>query len=161
MENVNARIQTNVARLNVPLMTLFARQHSAFRAVVANVPDDLCGVFLRIVSAAGSFTDFSAVRRRAPGEWRVSVPSFAFADAGTVAYEIHAEDECGECVALGSGVAVVCPFTSGGAAPAPGTPVAVAKMPVKGGGWVNCVAVMDETGEYTYEFEKVPAEDGE
>jgi len=161
MENVNARILTNVARLNVPLQTLFARQHSAFRAVVANVPDDLFGVFLRIVSAAGSFSDFPAVRLPASGEWRVSVPAAAFAKADTVAYEIHAEDDCGECVSLGSGVAVVGPFTSGGVAPAPGTPLTVAKMPVKGGGWVNCVAVMDETGEYTYEFEKVSSEDGE
>lgn len=155
MKNINAQIGIDIARLNFPLRTLYARQHGTFRAAIVNIPGDLVGVFLRVLSADGSsYRDCAAVPTADPTRWLVTIPALTLAEVGTVTYEIHAESD-GEKYALGRGTAAVLPFTAGGAAPAPGTPVQVAQMPTKDGGWVNCVAVMDETGEYTYEFERI------
>ena len=155
MKNLNAQIGIDIARLNFPLRTLYARQHGTFRAAIVNVPGDLLGVFLRVLSADGSsYRDFAAVPSPEPTRWLVTIPAFALAEVGPVFYEIHAEGD-GEKYALGRGTVAVSPFSAGGEAPSPGTPVQVAQMPTKDGGWVNCVAVMDETGEYTYEFERI------
>ena len=157
---MNAKIKVQVNRLNFPLQTLFARQFSAYRLKATGIPGDASGVFLRIVSADGqSFRDFPGVSLAVPGEWRVTVPALAFDATGDFLYELHGMQD-GDAVALGRGRCVVQPFTPGDAAPSPGTPVTFAKMPTRDGGWVNCVAVMDETGEYTYEFERI-SEDGE
>ena len=155
MKNLNAEIGVDITRLNFPLRTLYARQHGTFRAVIVNTPGDLLGVFVRVLSSDGSsYRDFAAVATADPTRWLVTIPAFALAEVGGVFYEIHAEAD-GEKCALGRGTVAVSPFTAGGEAPAPGTPVQVAQMPTKDGGWVNCVAVMDETGEYTYEFERI------
>jgi hypothetical protein len=155
MKNINAEIGIDITRLNFPLRTLYARRLCAFRASLNNIPGDLVGVFLRILSADGSsYRDFAAVPSPDPTRWLVTIPAFALAEVGPVFYEIHAEADS-EKYALGRGTVAVNPFTAGGEAPAPGTPIQVAQMPTKDGGWVNCIAVMDETGEYTYEFERI------
>ena len=151
----NAIIHVNVARLNWPLDTLNARKLAAFRARIVNVPDDMSGVFLRIIATDGSFKDYAAVRLPHLSAWRVTVPAAAFDAVGRFDYELHAESDDGEPVALGRGVCDVRPFTAGGIAPRANEPFVCAKMPTKNGGWVNCWATMDETGEYTYEFERV------
>ena len=160
---MNARIDINVQRLNFPLKSLFARQFASFRAIVTNVPGDYSGVFLRLFSAdLSSFTDYPAAIAPTTNtpqpttlNWKLCIPSLAFHTAGTHTYELHAEAEDGDKAALGRGVCTVLPFSQGGAAPAAGTPISVAKMPTRDGGFVNCWATVDETGEYTYEFEKV------
>lgn len=155
---MNAIIKVNVQRLNFPLATLFARRYSAFRFVITNVPADLSGVFIRIFSGdESSFNDYPAIMALY-GNWCFSLPCLAFSDTGYFIYEIHAENDKGEKVALGRGVVNVKPFSAGGAAGSVGTPVVVAKMPTKDGKWVNCWATMDETGEYVYEFEKLEVE---
>ena len=155
MKNIHAEIEIDITRLNFPLRTLYARQHGTFRAAIVNAPGDLSGVFLRVLSADGSsYRDFAAVPSPEPTRWLVTIPAFALAEVGSVTYEIHADAD-GEKYALGRGTVAVSPFTAGGESPSFGTPVQVAQMPTKDGGWVNCVAVMDETGEYTYEFERI------
>lgn len=157
--NYNATIPVRIDRLNYPLTTLFARQFGAFRIKAANVPGDTSAVFLRLVSGDGtSFSDFPGVLTPG-GDWRVVIPAFSITQTGDFQYELHGETEDGK-VALGRGRCVVQPFTPGEAAPTAGTPVTFAKMPTRDGGWVQCVAVMDETGEYTYEFQRI-SEDGE
>jgi hypothetical protein len=158
--NYNATVFVRIDRLNWPVASLFARQFGAFRLKVVGVPGDVAKVFLRLVSADGaSFRDFGGVALAQPGEWRIVIPDVALETAGDFRYELHGESGDGN-VALGRGRCEVLPFTAGGEAPAPGAPVTFAKMPTVDGGWVHCVAVMDETGEYTYEFKRV-IEDGE
>ena len=155
---MNAIVKVNVRRLNFPLPTLFARQFSAFRGEIANVPADLSGVFVRLFSADGaSFSDFPATLSPC-GDWRFSFSCVTFPRTGCFQYELHSENEEGEKVALGRGTLEVRPFSAGGSAPSVGEPVVVAKMPTKDGKWVNCWATMDETGEYVYEFEKLEVE---
>lgn len=161
METLNAIIKVNIARLNWPTDTLNVRRLAAFRARIVGVPDDMSGVFLRLFAHDGSFNDYAAVRLPSIGAWRINVPAAAFMEVGRFDYEIHAENDEGEPVALGRGVCDVRTFTAGGIAPAANVPFVCAKMPVKGGGWVNCWATMDETGEYTYEFEKVTSNEGD
>lgn len=164
MKPYNATITANVERLNFPLATMFARQYAAFRVLITNVPCDLSGVFLRLFNVGGTaFQDFAAVMVPAnerPDSWRVTIPATTLADYGRRTFEVHAELEDGDKTAIGRGHCVVFPFSQGGAAPEPGTPISVAKMPTRDGGFVNCWATMDGTGEYTYEFEKV-ADDSE
>lgn len=159
---MNAKIKVQVNRLNFPLPTLFARQFSAYRATLENVPADVSGVFLRLVKADNvAFNDFPGVPlATSSSAWRVAVPAVSFLETGSFFYELHGENEDGEKVALGRGQFCVQPFSSGGVAPKPGTPVTTVKMPTKDGGWVNCYVVMDDAGEYTYEFERI-SEDGE
>jgi hypothetical protein len=155
MKTVNAEIKVDITRLNYPLKTLYTRQHSAYRICACNVPGDLLGVFLRLISADGaSFQDFTAIPTEDPTRWMCTIPAFAVPDAGFFTYELHADAD-GEKTALGRGTISASPFTAGGVAPAVGEAVVVAKMPTKDGGWVNCWATMDETGEYTYEFERI------
>ena len=161
METVNALVKVNIARLNWPTDTLNVRRLAAFRALIVDVPADVSGLFLRLIARNGSFTDYPAVCCPDLGKWRITVPAAAFMEVGRIDYEIHAEADDGEPVALGRGVCDVRPFTAGSIAPAANVPFICAKMPVKGGGWVNCWATMDETGEYTYEFEDVTPSEGE
>ena len=156
----NAIIKVRADRLNLPLATLFARQFSAFRALVIDAPSDVSGVFLRIVKDGTEFRDYAAVMLpKNPQDWRVTIPAAALVDTGTFVYELHAEFEDGEKTALGRGTCVVQTFSQGGAAPQANTPVVVAKMPTRNGGWVNCWAVMDDAGEYTYDFEQINGEE--
>ena len=163
MKPYNATITANVERLNFPLATMFARQYAAFRVLITNVPCDLSGVFLRLFNIGGAaFQDFAAVMVPAnerPDSWRVTIPATVFAATGRRCFEIHAELEDGDKTAIGRGDCIVEPFSMGGAAPSANEPFVVAKMPMRGGGYVNCWATMDETGEYTYEFEKVETGD--
>lgn len=155
MKNMNTEIKVDVSRLNCPVRTLFARQYAVYRVRIVDVPGDFLGVFLRLVSNDGaSYRDFAAVATPDSGCWKCTVPAFALSEAGNFTYEIHAELD-GEKAALGRGMVCVMPFTCGGGAPAVDKPVTVAQMPTRDGGWVNCVAVMDETGEYTYSFERI------
>lgn len=158
--NYNAIIKIRANRLNFPLTTLFARQFAAFRALIKDAPGDVSGVFLRIIRNGTEFRDYAAVLLpENPQDWRVTIPAAALADTGTFEYEIHAEFEDSEKTALGRGSCVVQPFSQGGAAPQTNQPVVVAKMPTRNGGWVNCWAVMDSTGEYTYDFEQIEGEE--
>ena len=158
--NHNAIIKVRADRLNLPLTTLFARQFSAFRALIVGAPSDVSNVFLRIVRNGTEFRDYAAVLLpENPQDWRVTIPAAALVDSGAFVYELHGEIEDGEKTALGRGTCNVQPFSQGGAAPQANTPVVVAKMPTRSGGWVNCWAVMDETGEYTYDFEQINEEE--
>ena len=158
---MNATIPIDVQRLDLPLKPLFVRQFAAFRALVTNVPVDYSGVFIRLFSEdLSSFTDYPATLVPCSLSWKLAIPSLSFPTVGTFTYELHAVTEDGDSAALGRGVYTVKafsqqPISQGGDKDSPGTPISVARMPTRDGGYVNCWAVADETGEYTFEFEKV------
>lgn len=155
----NATINIDLSRLHRPLETVQARQYSVCRLILKDVPGELGGVFLRVLAADGSsYRDYAAVPTSDPDVWSVCVPALSFRETGTFIYELHAEADEGGKVALGRGYLEVRAFSEGGVAPVAGTKVSAGRLPTRDGGWVNCWAVMDETGEYTYEFERIDNE---
>lgn len=101
MEMVNAEVDCDVARLNVPLRTWRARQGCAFVARLRRVPSDVGGVFVRVTNTVAS-TDCLA-HLHADGSWIVQAPPSAFPSAGEFSYTVHAQTADGEPCAIGEG----------------------------------------------------------
>lgn len=112
MDQINAFVDCDVARLNVPLRTWRARRGFNFVAVLRRVPADVTCVKVRVYSVEASqgveavYTDVSAIER-ADGSWVARCPSSAFPNAGELHYDVSGVAADDEPCAIGDGRLVV------------------------------------------------------
>lgn len=102
MEQVNAVVDCDVARLNIPLRPWFARRGCGFVALLRRVPADVRGVFVRIHTGIGAHEDVNA-NEHADGSWVVRVPASCFAADGERVYEVRGIAADDQPCAIGEG----------------------------------------------------------
>jgi hypothetical protein len=110
-DQTNAIVDCDVARLNAPLRTWFARAGHNFVARFRRIPADVTGVFVRIFQEGDTYFDVDAIFHFS-GEWSVSLSASTFPAAGTFRYEVHATASNDEPCALGEGRIEVQPFST-------------------------------------------------
>lgn len=142
MDQTNAIIDCDVARLNVPLRPFFARVGHNFVAVMRRVPADVTGLYVRIFKAGGAYYDISGVEHR-DGTWSARIKGVCFPAAGVFKYEVHALACDDSPVALGEGVLHIADFSTTNTAVEPGTQQLITEIPCQGGGTVQTVMVWD------------------
>lgn len=157
MEQTNATVRVDAARLNFPLAPLHARAGHSFRVLLAGVPADVEGVYVRLFRPDGAYYDVRA-NEHASGAWTAYAVGTCFPAAGQSSYEVHAEDARGNPTALGAGTLDVAPFSASSSPSEPGAPVRVCEIPTKDGALVQIRMVLDDAGEWVYEA--VLPEDG-
>lgn len=108
MDQVNATVDCDVARLNIPLRPWFARAGHGFVALLRRVPADVQGVYCRVFTNMGgnggavAFVDVAALEH-ADGSWQVRCPATVFPAAGEFKYEVHGVAADDQPCALGEG----------------------------------------------------------
>lgn len=142
MDQVNAYIDCDVARLNIPLRTFFARVGHNYVARFRRVPADVTRLFVRVFRANGAYYDISA-NEHMSGEWSARIPAACFGEVGSFRYEVHATAADDEPCAIGEGGIVVGPFTTTTNPDKPGAVQTVAELPCEGGGYVQVVMKWD------------------
>lgn len=142
MDQVNAVVDCDVARLNVPLRTFFARVGHNYVARFRRAPADVTRFFVRVFRANGAYYDVSGCEH-VSGEWSVRIPATCFGDVGTFRYEVHATASDDEPCAIGEGGLVVEPFSTTTNPDKPGVIQKVAELPCEGGGYVQVVMKWD------------------
>jgi hypothetical protein len=142
MEQINALVDCDVARLNVPLRTFYARVGHNFVARFRRVPADVTRLFVRVFRANGAYFDVSA-NGLATGEWVARIPATCLGDVGSFKYEVHATAYDDEPCAIGVGRLVVGPFSTTTNPDKPGVIQKVAELPCEGGGYVQVVMKWD------------------
>lgn len=150
MEQTNATVRVDAARLNFPLAPLHARAGHSFRMLLAGVPADVEGVYVRLFRPDGAYYDVRA-NEHAGGAWTAYAVGTCFPAAGRSSYEVHAEDARGNPTALGAGTLDVAPFSASSSPSEPGAPVRVCEIPTKDGALVQIRMVLDDAGEWVYE----------
>lgn len=142
MDQVNAIVDCDVSRLDVPLRAFKARQGHNFVALFRRVPADVTNLFVRVFKADGAYFDISAREHRG-GWWTARIPAACFPAAGDSRYELHATASDDEPAALGEGRLFVKPFTTTTTPVPVGTVQEVAQLPCEGGGFVQVVMKFD------------------
>lgn len=142
MEQINAEIDCDVSRLDVPLRPFKARQGHNFVVRLRRVPADVTGLYVRIFRGNGAYYDVAA-HEHADGSWTARIAAECLTEAGESRYEVHAVAADGQPCAIGEGRLVVGPFSATTAPVAPGTVQEVAQLPCEGGGFVQVVMKWD------------------
>lgn len=142
MDQTNAIVDCDVARLNVPLRPFFARVGHNFVVRFRRVPADVTLLFVRVFRANGAYFDISAVEH-ASGEWSARIGAACFGELGEFKYEVHATAADDEPCAIGEGRLSVGPFTTTTNPEKPGAVQTVAELPCEGGGYVQVVMKWD------------------
>lgn len=142
MDQLNAIIDCDLARLDFALRPLKARQGHNFVAAFRRVPADFSGLFIRIFRTGGAYYDVTA-HEHPDGGWSCRIPAACFPATGEFRYEVHAVAADDEPAALGEGRLKVDAF-SVTATPLPiGATQEVAQLPCEGGGYVQVVMKWD------------------
>lgn len=142
MDQINAFVDCDAARLNFPLRTFRARQGHNFVARLRRVPADATGLFVRVFKAGGAYYDVTA-HEHADGTWTARISAACLPAVGEFRYEVHATAADGEPCALGEGFLSVEPFSTTTAPVEPGAVQEVAQIPCAGGGFVQVVMKWD------------------
>jgi hypothetical protein len=142
MDQINAVVDCDVSRLNIPLRPFFARVGHNFVACFRRIPSDVTRVFVRVFKSYNAYYDVSAVEH-ANGEWSVRIPASCFCFAGEYKYEVHATSSDDQPCALGEGKLVVKGFSTTTNPEKPGAVQRVAELPCEGGGFVQVVMKWD------------------
>ena len=142
MEQVNATVDLDVARLDRPLRPFKARQGHNFVALFRRVPADVTGLYVRVFKENGAYFDVAA-HEHADGTWTARIAAACFPSAGDFGYEVHAAAADGQPCALGAGWLKVEPFSTTASPAAVGTVQEVAQLPCEGGGFVQVVMKWD------------------
>lgn len=142
MEQINAIVDCDVARLDAPLRPWKARQGHNFVALFRRVPADVTGLFARVFKADGAYFDITG-HEHPDGGWTVRIPAACFANAGEFRYEVHATAADDQPAAIGEGRLAVASFSTTTAPIEPGTVQEVAQLPCEGGGYVQVVMKWD------------------
>lgn len=102
MEQVNAVVDCDVARLNIPLRPWFARTGHGFVALLRRVPADVTQVCARVYTSETEYEEVAA-QEHADGSWQVRCPADLFPAAGELRYEVFGTASDDEPCALGEG----------------------------------------------------------
>lgn len=108
MEQINAIVDCDVARLNIPLRPWFARKDHGFVALLRRIPADVTGVYVRVYMAAlagqtpAIYTDVQALEH-ADGSWMVRCPTSCFTANGDSHYEVRGIAADDQPCAIGEG----------------------------------------------------------
>ena len=143
MEQVNAIVDCDVARLDFPLRAFKARQGHGFVARFRRVPADVTGLFVRVFRADGSYFDVAGHEHR-DGGWTVRLSAACFPEVGESRYEVHAVAADGQPCALGEGRLKVDSFSTTTTPTEPGAVQRVAELPTADGGTVQVVMVYED-----------------
>lgn len=143
----NARVRVNPKELGRPLDTLQARFGSSFTLEIADVPNDLSGLFVRVFRAAADAYFDCPASQNDNGDWTCYMIGTTFPDVGEAKYEIHAIDDLGNPTSLGGGKVRVEPFSAGSSPVTQGEAVSVATLPDETGALHQVVAVNIGTAE--------------
>lgn len=142
MEQINAIVDCDVARLDAPLRPWKARQGHNFVALFRRVPADVTGLFARVFKANGAYFDITG-HEHPDGGWTVRIPAACFPNAGEFRYEVHATAADDQPAAIGEGRLSVASFSTTTTPIEPGTVQEVAQLPCEGGGFVQVVMKWD------------------
>ena len=142
MEQINASVDCDVARLDAPLRPWKARQGHNFVALFRRVPADVTGLFARVFKENGAYFDITG-HEHPDGGWTVRIPAACFPNAGEFRYEVHATAADDQPAAIGEGRLSVAPFSTTTTPIEPGTVQEVAQLPCAGGGFVQVVMKWD------------------
>ena len=142
MEQTNAIVDCDVARLDVPLRPWKARQGHNFVALFRRVPADVTGLFVRVFKADAAYFDITG-HEHPDGGWTVRIPAACFPYAGEFRYEVHATAADDQPAAIGEGRLAVAAFSTTTTPIEPGTVQEVAQLPCAGGGFVQVVMKWD------------------
>lgn len=142
MDQTNAIIDCDIARLNIPLRPFYARTGHNFVARFRRVPADVTRLFVRVFRSNGAYYDISAVEHP-DGGWSARIGAACFGEAGEFRYEVHATAADDEPCAIGEGRLVVEPFTTTTSPDKVGVVQKVAELPCEGGGVVQVVMKWD------------------
>ena len=143
MEQTNAIVDCDVARLDVPLRPWKARQGHSFVALFRRVPADVQGFFVRVFKADGSYFDIAGHEHQ-DGGWTVRLSAACFPNVGESRYEVHATAADDEPTAIGEGRLVVESFSITTTPTEPGAVQQVAELPTTDGGTVQVVMVYED-----------------
>ena len=142
MEQINAEIDCDVSRLDVPLRPFKARQGHNFVAHFRRVPADVTKLYVRVFKENGAYFDVSA-HEHPDGGWTARISAACFPSAGEFKYEVHATASDDQPTAIGEGRLVVQPFSTTTAPVPVGTVQEVAQLPCAGGGFVQVLMKWD------------------
>lgn len=149
MNQINATINIDPTRLNIPRRAVFALRYHSVTLELVKVPDDVTSIVFRVFKTDGcSYFDIPA-HRRPDGTALVYVIGTCFPDPGDVKYEIHAYDARGNMTALGFGMLKVDQFTESGRPIEPGASVPIQTIFDRSGAQHTIMAVPDGMGGYT------------
>ncbi|MBQ6140820.1 MAG: hypothetical protein IJI54_05985 [Kiritimatiellae bacterium] len=142
MDQINAVIDCDVARLDFPLRPWKARVAHNFVALFRRVPADVTGLFVRLFKADGSYFDVTA-HEHADGIWLARIGAACFPAELDGKYEVHAYAADDQPAAIGEGRLVVQPFSATAAVGTvpDGETQQVATLPTADGGTVQVVMV--------------------
>lgn len=142
MDQINARVDCDVSRLDFPLRPFKARAWHNFVVLFRRVPADATGLFVRIFRDNGAYFDVTG-HEHPDGGWTVRIPAACFPNVGEFSYEVHATASDDQPAAIGEGRLVVDAFSSG-APPTEGEVRQVSELPIEGGGTVQVVMVYED-----------------
>lgn len=142
MDQVNAVIDCDVARLNISLRPWFARQGHNFVVDFRRVPADVVKLFVRVFRANGAYFDITANEHQ-DGRWTARVPAACFGEVGDFSYEVHATAADDQPCAIGEGRISVGPFSTTTTPVEPGEIQEVQQLPCEGGGFVQVMMKWD------------------
>ena len=142
MEQTNAIVDCDVARLDVPLRPWKARQGHNFVALFRRVPADVTGLFVRVFRANGAYFDIAG-HEHPDGGWTVRISAACFPSVGEYRYEVHALAADDQPAAIGEGRLAVSSFSTT-ATPTAGAVQHVAELPTADGGTVQVVMVYED-----------------
>lgn len=142
MDQINAKVDCDVSRLDFPLRPFKARAGHNFVVLFRRVPADATGLFVRVFKENGAYFDVTG-HEHPDGGWTVRIPSACFPNVGEFKYEVHATASDDQPTAIGEGRLQVLPFSTTTAPIAPGTVQEVAQLPCAGGGFVQVVMRWD------------------
>ena len=125
MEQINAIVDCDVARLDAPLRPWKARQGHNFVALFRRVPADV------------------TAHEHPDGGWTVRIPAACFPEAGEFRYEVHALAADDQPAAIGEGRLAVASFSTTTTPAVIGEVQEVAQLPCAGGGFVQVVMKWD------------------
>lgn len=149
MQQTNATVTIDPARLNRPLRPWFARVLHSFVAKFEGIPEDCYSVVCRVFKT-DRLAHFDIPVGLAPdGEADAYVIGTCFPDVGAAFYEVHAYDASGNMTALGRGEITVESFTATGSPIVPGQSVPVMQIADSTGALHTISAVSDGEGGYT------------
>ena len=149
MEQTNARITLDVARLNRPLATMYPRRLHSFVAQFKGIPEDCTSVICRVFKTDGVSHFDIPVAIGGDGAGTAYIIGTCFPEMGAAKYEVHAYDYNGNMTALGSGTIAIAPFSQTGAPLVPGQSVPIMQITDETGALHTISAVPDGMGGYS------------
>lgn len=142
MDQMNAKVDCDVSRLDCPLRPFKAKQGHNFVALFRRVPADVTALFVRIFRAADAYFDVTG-HEHPDGGWTVRLPATCFPDVGDFKYEVHATAADDQPAAIGEGRLLVESFSTT-TAPTEGLVRQVAELPTADGGTIQVVMVYED-----------------